>query len=113
LTATITNTGTGAVKDVTATLKLDPTISLQAGELSHPVGDLAKGQSVTVTWSISPSSSGTYSVLLYVSASNLQTITGSQSLTVNVPFWQNESLVIPLLLLGVFLIIVLVAITRR
>jgi uncharacterized repeat protein (TIGR01451 family) len=113
LTATITNTGTGTVKDVTATLKLDPTISLQAGQLSHPIGDLTKGQSVTVTWSINASSSGTYSILLYVSASNHQTVTGSQSLTVTVPFWQDQSLVIPLLLVGAFLIIVLIAITRR
>jgi len=113
LTATITNTGTETVKNVTATLKLDPTISLQAGQLSHPIGDLARGQSVTVTWSVNPSSSGSYSVLLYVSASNHQTITGSQSLTVNVPFWQNQSLVIPLLLVCAFFIIVLVATTRR
>jgi len=113
LTATITNTGTGTVKNVTATLKLDPTISLQAGQLSHPIGDLVKGQPVTVTWSINPSSSGTYSVLLYVSASNHQTITGSQTLTVNVPFWQNQSLWIPLVLVVAFFIIVLIAITRR
>jgi len=56
--------------------------------------------------------SGDYSISLSVSALNQQTVTDSQALTVNVPFWQNQSFVILIILLVVFFFIIVV-VTRH
>jgi uncharacterized repeat protein (TIGR01451 family) len=88
-TAVVENRGTATVGSVNATLQLPPSFSLTGSQASQFLGDIPHGQSQSVTWTFVPQSAGSFSVLLQVSSSNQQPVTGAQTMTVKASLVQQ------------------------
>lgn len=89
ITAVFQNNGTGVLKGANVTLQLPSGISLTQGRQSQQLGNIDSGHSASLSWTITPTSPGSYSLTLVVSSSNQQPLTASVPITSNPPLLQQ------------------------
>jgi len=107
VTATIQNVGTGTLRGVNLMLNLDSGLSLLEGSHQKSIGDLAAGQSQTVTWKVASKEPGTYVLIVQAKATNHPEIVASQKVTTDRPWWQRQENTISLLFIAFVVIIVI------
>jgi len=108
VTAVVQNVGTGTVHAVSCMLQIDPRLSLSEGSERQSIGDLAPGQTRTVSWKISAQDPGKYTLTVDAEAADHPKVSGgAQTIDISLPWWQRLQDFLPVIFMVILILVIL------